>query len=63
MDQRLTFVADGRLARRVNDLAREYDLSTEEALRQLITVGLEEIEGDTRSNPRQRSAEGPRLQD
>lgn len=44
MEQRLSFVADGRLAQQVNDLAREYDIPTEEALRQLVAVGLEEVE-------------------
>ena len=61
MEQRLSFVADGRLVRRVNNLAREYDLPTEEVLRQLVTVGLEEIEGETRSNPHRASADAARL--
>ena len=63
MEQRLSFVADDRLAQRVSDLAREYNLSTEEVLRQLITVGLEEIEGTTRSNPRRASTDGTRMGD
>lgn len=44
MAHRLSFVADGKLAREVTDLAHEYDIPTEEALRQLVSVGLEEIE-------------------
>jgi hypothetical protein len=63
MDQRLSFVADGRLARRVDDLAREYDLPTEEVLRQLVTVGLEEAEGQTRSGVRREIRDGTRVHD
>jgi hypothetical protein len=63
MDQRLSFVADGRLARRVDDLAREYDLPTEEVLRQLVTVGLEEAEGQTRSGVRRKIRDGTRVHD
>lgn len=34
------------LANRIESLAREYDLTTQEVIEQLIVVGLEQIEGD-----------------
>lgn len=46
MVRRFSVLCDDSLARRVDSLAREYDLSTEEAVRQLITVGLNNIEDD-----------------
>ena len=59
MEQRLSFVADGRLAQQVNKLAREYDLPTEEVLRQLVTVGLEEVDEQNRSGRTSEISDGP----
>lgn len=44
MPTRYTVVCDDDLARDVERLAREYDLTEEEVLRQLIDVGLEKLE-------------------
>ncbi|WP_158055669.1 CopG family transcriptional regulator [Halorussus halophilus] len=44
MQRRYAITCDRTLARRIDALAREYDLTTQEVLQQLITVGLEEIE-------------------
>jgi len=52
MPARYTVVCDDDLAREVDSLAREHDLTESEVLRQLIDVGLEEIrESDRDSNP------------
>lgn len=45
MDHRFSVICDDAQAKRVEGLAREYGLSREEVLRQLIDAGLEEIEG------------------
>lgn len=45
MNRRLSVVCEEDLAERVEALAREYNLPTQEALRQIIEVGLDEIEG------------------
>jgi predicted transcriptional regulator len=44
MPTRYTVVCDDDLARDVEALAREYDLTEEEVLRQLVDVGLGELE-------------------
>lgn len=44
MERRYAITCDRTLARRIDALAREYDLTSQEVLQQLITVGLEEIE-------------------
>ncbi|MFB6151661.1 MAG: CopG family transcriptional regulator [Haloarculaceae archaeon] len=44
MPTRYTVVCDDDLARDVAELAREYDLTEEEVLRQLIDVGLAHLE-------------------
>lgn len=49
MQRRFSFVADRQLAREIEALAREYDLSTEEVLRQLVGIGLDEIERNDRA--------------
>jgi predicted transcriptional regulator len=38
-----TVVCDDNLARAVGKLAREYELTEEEVLRQLVDLGLEEV--------------------
>jgi len=43
MPTRFTVVCDDDLAREVETLAREYDLTEEEVLRQLIDLGLDQI--------------------
>ena len=45
MDRRFSVICDDTQASRVESLAREYGLTREEVLRQLIAVGLEEVEG------------------
>jgi len=44
MERSYSISFDADLARRVEALAREYDLTTQEVLEQLIAVGLEEID-------------------
>jgi predicted transcriptional regulator len=44
MPTRYTVVCDDDLARDVEQLAREYDLTEEEVLRQLVEAGYEELE-------------------
>jgi len=46
MPRRLSFVCDEDLLARVDALAREYDLTRQEALKQAVEVGLETIESD-----------------
>ena len=46
MERRYSVTCERDLAKRVETLARKYDLTTQEVLQQLITVGLEEIETD-----------------
>jgi predicted transcriptional regulator len=46
MPTRYTVVCDDDLARDVEELAREYDLTEEEVLRQLVDVGLGELESE-----------------
>jgi metal-responsive CopG/Arc/MetJ family transcriptional regulator len=46
MARRLSFVCEEDLLERIDVLAREYDLSRQEALRQAVEVGLETIEDD-----------------
>jgi predicted transcriptional regulator len=43
MPTRYTVVCDDDLADRVGMLAREYDLTEEEVIRQLVDIGLEEV--------------------
>jgi hypothetical protein len=43
MTSRFTLVCDDELARQVRALAREYGLTEEEVLRQLVDLGLEEL--------------------
>jgi hypothetical protein len=49
MPTRYSVVFDDSRAREIRDLAREYDLTEEETLRQLVELGFEEI--DTRPKP------------
>ncbi|PSQ61393.1 MAG: CopG family transcriptional regulator [Halobacteriales archaeon SW_9_67_25] len=44
MPTRFTVVCDDDVAGRVADLARQYDLTEEEVLRQLVELGLDEID-------------------
>jgi predicted transcriptional regulator len=44
MPTRYTVVCDDDLARDVERLAREYDLTEEEVLRQLVEAGFEKLE-------------------
>ncbi|MEF8907528.1 MAG: CopG family transcriptional regulator [Haloarculaceae archaeon] len=44
MPTRYTLVCDETEAREVRRLAREYDLTEEEVLRQLVDLGLEEVD-------------------
>ncbi|MFB6183891.1 MAG: CopG family transcriptional regulator [Haloarculaceae archaeon] len=44
MSTRYSLVCDDDLAREIETLAREYDVTEEEVLRQLIDVGLESVE-------------------
>ncbi|MFC7082297.1 CopG family transcriptional regulator [Halorussus caseinilyticus] len=46
MERRYSFTCERDLAERIEALAREYDLTTQEVLQQLVTVGLEEIQTD-----------------
>ncbi|PSQ42327.1 CopG family transcriptional regulator [Halobacteriales archaeon SW_7_68_16] len=46
MPTRYTVVCDDDLARDVEELAREYDLTEEEVLRQLIDAGLNHVENE-----------------
>jgi predicted transcriptional regulator len=43
MPTRYTVVCDDDLADRVGGLAREYGLTEEEVIRQLVDIGLEEV--------------------
>lgn len=43
MTTRFTVVCDDDLAAEVQSLAREYDLTEEEVLRQLIDLGMDEL--------------------
>ena len=44
MPTRFTVVCDDDLAREVETLAREFDLTEEEVLRQLIDLGMAEVD-------------------
>ncbi|MDG5777342.1 ribbon-helix-helix protein, CopG family [Haloarculaceae archaeon H-GB2-1] len=44
MPTRFSVVCDDDLAREIRSLAREYDVTEEEVLRQLIDVGIESLE-------------------
>jgi predicted transcriptional regulator len=44
MPTRFTVVCDDDLAREVELLAREFDLTEEEVIRQLIDLGMDEID-------------------
>ncbi len=46
MPTRFTVVCDDDLAREVKTLAREYDLTEEEVLRQLIDLGLTQTDNE-----------------
>ncbi|NHN60164.1 MULTISPECIES: CopG family transcriptional regulator [Halorussus] len=46
MERRYSITCERERAKRIETLAREYDLTTQEVLDQLIEVGLEEIEPD-----------------
>jgi predicted transcriptional regulator len=41
-----SITCDPELAKRIETLAHEYDLTTEEVIQQLVAVGLEEIEAE-----------------
>jgi hypothetical protein len=41
-----SLTCDRELAKRIETLAHEYDLTTEEVIQQLVAVGLEEIEAE-----------------
>ena len=43
MPTRYTVVCDDDLARELEGLAREYDLTEEEVIRQLVDLGLDEL--------------------
>jgi hypothetical protein len=47
MPTRYTVVCDDDVARDVESLAAEYGLTEEEVLRQLVDLGLEEVDGTT----------------
>jgi len=44
MPTRFTVVCDDEVAREIRTLARQYDLTEEEVLRQLVDLGLDEID-------------------
>ena len=44
MERRYSITCEHDLARRIDTLAREYDLTTQEVLHQLIALGLDEVE-------------------
>ena len=46
MERHYSITCERDRAKRIESLAREYDLTTQEVLQQLIEVGLEEIETD-----------------
>ena len=46
MERRYSVTCDEDCARRIEALAREYDLTTQEVLHQLVALGLEEIDGE-----------------
>jgi predicted DNA-binding protein len=46
MERHYSITCERDRANRIESLAREYDLTTQEVLQQLIEVGLEEIETD-----------------
>lgn len=46
MKRRYSIPCERDRAKRIEELAREYDLTTQEVLQQLIEVGLEAIEDD-----------------
>ena len=46
MERHYSITCERDCAKRIESLAREYDLTTQEVLQQLIEVGLEEIETD-----------------
>lgn len=46
MERRYSITCDSDLAKRIDSLAREYDLTTHEVLQQLIVLGLDEINSD-----------------
>lgn len=47
MPRRYAVVCDDDLAERIDALAREYGLTEQEVLRQLLRQGLERAEGDS----------------
>jgi predicted DNA-binding protein len=46
MERQYSITCERDRAKRIETLAREYDLTTQQVLQQLIEVGLEEIETD-----------------
>ena len=46
MERRYSVTCEQDLAARIDALAREYDLTPQEVLHQLISVGLEEVDSD-----------------
>lgn len=56
MERRYAITCDEDRARRIETLAREYDLTAQEVLHQLVSLGLEEVE--TRENGRVARGEG-----
>jgi len=51
MPRRYAVVCDDEVGERVEALAREYGLTEQEVLRQLVRRGLESAEGQDRSEP------------
>lgn len=45
MPTRYTVVCDDDRARAIADLAQEYDITEEEVLRQLVDLGIDQIDG------------------
>ncbi|USZ67508.1 CopG family transcriptional regulator [Halorussus salilacus] len=46
MERRYSVTCDRDLAKRIDALAHDYDLTTQEVLQQLIVLGLEEIDDE-----------------
>lgn len=57
MPTRFSVVLDGDRARQIEALARQYDLTDEEVLRQLLDLGLDELEIES-ANETGMAAEG-----
>lgn len=46
MERSYSITCDSDLAKRIDSLAHEYDLTTQEVLQQLVVLGLDEIGAD-----------------